>query len=158
MTHQPNHPDAIPHIPQAVRDQTPCDHCAHPKRDHYHEPKPSDPSDVWQGCVICNSGYNDGIIKRKCPGFHAGTVNVGEYDPSLPIVEPDSEPNKQPPVLHANILLHTDEFRGDHSAEVTIALDYKPNETVEELILRAGGQKKDGVLAATDHIEIKVVQ
>lgn len=48
-----------------------------------------------------------------------------------------------------NILLRTSEFRGDHNADVSIAYDYKGDETIDELV-------KEILLSPCDVIEIRI--
>lgn len=57
-----------------------------------------------------------------------------------------------------SILVHTTDYRGDHTAEVCIALDYEPGESIEDLIARAGfnGEAPSGAPRAYDRIEIRV--
>jgi len=40
--------------------------------------------------------------------------------------------------MKLNILLKTADYRGDHAADVAVALDPVPGETVEELVQRSG--------------------
>lgn len=50
------------------------------------------------------------------------------------------------------ILLRTSENRGDHAADVSIALEQKENETLEQLIDRAG------LTCQFDHLEIRLLK
>lgn len=50
-----------------------------------------------------------------------------------------------------NIILVTSEYRGDHAADVAVAIPPKPGETVEELVQRAD-------LHPTDHLAIRIMR
>lgn len=48
--------------------------------------------------------------------------------------------------MKLSVLLHTSEYRGDHSADVQVAYEVRPRETVEELAKRLlAGQPGDYV-------------
>ena len=51
------------------------------------------------------------------------------------------------------ILEITSEYRGDHAAEVSVAHEYVPEESVENLIMRClcGDKEKD-------HIELRIIK
>lgn len=49
-------------------------------------------------------------------------------------------------------------FRGDHSADVLIAHDYRPDETVSELVARVLGDKPPRHGCWSDHIQIRLVE
>lgn len=59
--------------------------------------------------------------------------------------------------MKLSVLLKTNEFRGDHAADVTLAYELRPGETVEQLAERIirQGRNKD---AYADVIEIRLVQ
>jgi len=52
-----------------------------------------------------------------------------------------------------NCLHVTQDYRGDHSADVKVAIEVKPNETVEELC-----QRTIGMLKNTDHLELRMAK
>lgn len=52
-----------------------------------------------------------------------------------------------------SVLLHTSEYRGDHSADVVKAYEIKEGETVEELVERLIAEQSSW--AYTDHIELR---
>lgn len=54
--------------------------------------------------------------------------------------------------MKISVLLHTTDYRGDHSAEVAIAHEVRPGETVEELM---GSLIQD---QRVDYIELRYVQ
>lgn len=49
--------------------------------------------------------------------------------------------------MNLNILLSTSEYRGDHNADILVALDVNPQMSIEELAKRINGY---------DHIEIRI--
>lgn len=54
-----------------------------------------------------------------------------------------------------SILLHTMDYRGDHSTDVVLAIAEIPGETVEQLVGRTIGKNKY-VNGASEHIEIRI--
>jgi len=58
--------------------------------------------------------------------------------------------------MRLSVLLRTIDFRGDHSADVLIAHDVRPGETVEELATRLLG-KEPYITAEAKVIEIRFV-
>lgn len=50
-----------------------------------------------------------------------------------------------------NVLLQTSDYRGDHSADVAIAIEPLPNETVAELVARS-------LTSAMDRLEIRLMR
>lgn len=54
-----------------------------------------------------------------------------------------------------SVLLHTSEHRGDHAADIIMAIQPKEGETVVELVDRLLGPESRA--HATDHIELRVV-
>lgn len=57
--------------------------------------------------------------------------------------------------MKISVMLITSDFRGDHAADVFIAHELKPNETVKELVERL--IKEDNLGGYSDHIELRVV-
>jgi hypothetical protein len=53
--------------------------------------------------------------------------------------------------------LHTDDFRGDHTADVVIVYEAREGETVEELVNRLLLERRGGTYVATDFIVIRPV-
>ena len=58
--------------------------------------------------------------------------------------------------MKLSVILRTNEFRGDHAADVSLVYEVKPGETVEQLAARIirEGRNKD---AYADVIEIRLV-
>lgn len=50
------------------------------------------------------------------------------------------------------VTFHTSEYRGDHAADVTIAIECDSWETLDEIANRAGLERLE------DHIEIRVIK
>ena len=60
--------------------------------------------------------------------------------------------------LQVSIMFSGASFRGDHSADVLIAYDYRPDETVAELVARVLGDKPPKYGFWSDHIQIRLVR
>ena len=63
--------------------------------------------------------------------------------------------------LKISVLLSTSENRGDHAADIRVAHDVRPGETVEEmvrrLLFRRRGHPRGPQPIPSDHIELRVV-
>lgn len=60
--------------------------------------------------------------------------------------------------MRINVLLKSDDYRGDHAADVTIAFAPDPTETIAELVHRIAAKRyRNGSLKPTDVIEIRPV-
>jgi hypothetical protein len=59
--------------------------------------------------------------------------------------------------MKISAILHTSEFRADHSADVEIAYEVLPGETVEDLVRRCQPEYI-GKPAATDKLVLRIVQ
>jgi len=57
-----------------------------------------------------------------------------------------------------SIMLSGGSFRGDHTADVLIAYDYRPDETVAALVARVLGDKPRYYGSWGDHIQIRLVE
>jgi hypothetical protein len=57
-----------------------------------------------------------------------------------------------------SIMFSGGSFRGDHTADVLIAYDYRPDETVAELVARVLGDKPPCHGYWSDHIQIRIVR
>lgn len=58
-----------------------------------------------------------------------------------------------------SIMLSGGSFRGDHIADALIAYDYRPDETVAELVARVLGNKPPSRHGCwSDHIQIRIVR
>ena len=62
--------------------------------------------------------------------------------------------------LKIAVLYHTDEFRGDHTADVCKVVDLQPGETVEALVRRTmkPGERRSYSNIYFDRIELKIVE
>lgn len=58
--------------------------------------------------------------------------------------------------MKIQIMLHTVDYRGDHSADVCRCVEHKPGETVEDLCKRVGIGTNER--AVGESIEIKLVE
>lgn len=54
------------------------------------------------------------------------------------------------------VTLVTSDYRGDHAADVSVAVDVRTGETVADLVARLLGGARQGV--GNDRIELRVVQ
>ena len=57
-----------------------------------------------------------------------------------------------------SIMFSGSDFRGDHGADVLIAHDYRPDETVAALVARVLGDKPTRYGSWGDHIQIRLVE
>lgn len=64
--------------------------------------------------------------------------------------DPWVDPNKPPPSVA--ITLCTSDYRGDHAADVAVAIRAEPDETVATLVARSG------LTNIHDHLEIRLVR
>ncbi len=55
--------------------------------------------------------------------------------------------------MKISIMLHTQDYRGDHSADINLAVEHKEGETVAELMTRA----KVGDGGRGEYLEIRLV-
>ncbi len=60
--------------------------------------------------------------------------------------------------MKLSLLLRTAVHRGDHDADVTIAFEAKPGETIEELVRRVISLDRRDRPLPSDVIEVRVVQ
>lgn len=59
--------------------------------------------------------------------------------------------------MKISIMLHTADYRGDHSADICRAVEYKQGETIEELCNRVGIGKNPHA-ACGENIQIRLVE
>ena len=63
--------------------------------------------------------------------------------------------------MKISVLLSTSSDRGDHAADISVAHDVRPGETVEDLVRRLLFRRRGGARVPepipSDHIELRVV-